>query len=243
MEGRVKMTIIATPVYNDMESFKFSFMSLITSSKKVRETKIILLESGSTDGSKEYCDYLASVYDNVEVIHTPKEGPLKAYNRIFKIACDMKENLFLTQTDVSFPKLYKRDWLLELENIAKDEKVGMITCIDGSGISGADFIDGYPWVGAWFVYIPFRVIDKLGGYDDNIPIGWGVDIDYSYAVNKKLGLATVMINYWVEHHPNYIDRHEHEKREDIEDIKKEAFRYMREKWKIGEYSEDVKTNA
>ena len=107
----------------------------------------------------------------------------------------------------------------------------MITCYAGGGISGPDFIDGYNWVGAWCTYIPYRTIEKLGGYDMNIPLGYGVDIDYTYAV-EQAGLHVYVINYWVDHSPNYKDNHEHEKTDDFEEVKKEAFRYMREKWNI-----------
>lgn len=222
--------IIGIPIYNNLEGLKYAFYSFINSTM-VRD-KIILLESESTDGSAEFCDELAKFYSFVEVIHTKKLGPLKAYNQLFSIAKERKEDLFLTQTDVIFPRKYNCDWLMEMKRIATErEDCGIITCYGGGNYSGPDFISGFFWVGAWCTYIPYRTIEKLGGYDENIPLGWGVDIDYTYAI-KQLGLNVYSIDYWVNHSPNYDIGHEHEKVDNVKDLVKEAFAYMREKWKV-----------
>jgi GT2 family glycosyltransferase len=222
--------IICIPVYNNLEGLKYAFYSFINSTM-VRD-KIILLESESTDGSAELCDELAKFYSFVEVIHTKKNGPLKAYNQLFQIAKERKEDMFLTQTDVIFPRKYNCDWLMEMKRIAEErENCGIITCYGGGGHSGPDFIDGFFWVGAWCTYIPYRTIEKLGGYDENIPLGWGVDIDYTYAITQ-LGYKIYTIDYWVNHIPNYVEGHQHEKVDNVKDLVKEAFVYMRKKWNI-----------
>lgn len=124
-----------------------------------------------------------------------------------------------------------------MKRIAEErEDCGIVTCYGGGGQSGHDFINGFHWVGAWCTYIPYRTIEKLGGYDENIPLGWAVDIDYTYAI-EQLGLQIYIIDYWVNHIPNYETGHEHEKVKNINELRKEAFRYMREKWKVGEYKE------
>ena len=229
------MTIIGIPVHQDLEKLKYAFYTFLASTM-VRD-RIILLESGSTDGTAEFCDELAKFYSFVEVIHTPLEGPLKAYNRLFQIAKERKSDLFLTQTDVIFPRRYNADWLQEMKRIAEQRvDAGLITCYGGGGHSGPDFIDGFFWVGAWTVYIPYRTIEKLGGYDENIPLGWGVDIDYTYAV-QQAGLKVYTIDYWVDHHPNYVDNHEHEKVDNAAQLTQDAFTYMRKKWKVGEFAE------
>ena len=80
-----------------------------------------------------------------------------------------------------------------------------------------------------------QLVDELNGFDEKIPLGWGVDIDYTYAV-EQLGLKVYLIDYWVNHHPNYETGHEHEKVDNINELKNKAFEYMRKKWKLGEYS-------
>jgi len=226
--------IIGMPIYNDAENLKFAFYSFINSTL-VRD-KIILLVSDSPDGSEKVCDEIAEFYDFVEVIHRPKEGPLKAYNELFRIAKERKEDLLLIQTDVVFPRRYNRDWLQEMRQLAETRPdAGLITCYGGGQHCGPDFVEGFYWVGGWCTYVPYRTIEKFGGYDENYPIGWGVDIDYSWAV-KQAGLQIYQIDYWVDHHPDYDRGHEHEKVGNIIDIKNKAFDYMRKKWKIGEYA-------
>ena len=225
--------IIGIPVYNNVEGLKYAFYSFLKSTL-IRD-KIVLLVSKSTDGREEFCDQLAKFYTFVEVVHTPKEGSLKAYNRLFNIAKERKEDLFLTQTDVTFPRCHNFDWLAEMRRLAGERiDCGQITCYGGGGVSGRDFVEGFHWVGAWCTYIPYSTIEKLGGYDEHYPIGWGVDIDYSYAI-EQLGLQTYVINYWVDHHPDYVTGHEWEKVDNIQEIKVEAFTYMRKKWKVGEF--------
>jgi len=227
--------IIGIPIYNDKEGLKYAIYSFLYST--MARDKIILLESESTDDSAKFCDDLAKFYDFVEVIHTPKEGPMKAYNRLFQIAKERKQDLFLTQTDVIFPRRYNMDWLQEMKRIAEERvDAGLITCYGGGGHSGPDFIDGFFWVGGWCTYVPYRTIEKLGGYDENYPLGWGCDIDYSYAVTQ-LGLQIYTIDYWVDHHPNYVKGHEHEHVGNQEQLVKEAYTYMRKKWKVGEFTD------
>lgn len=227
--------IVGIPVYNNLEGLKYAFYTFLNSTM-VRD-KIILLESESTDGSAEFCDELAKFYTFVEVIHTKKEGPLLAYNRLFQIAKERKEDLFLTQTDVIFPRKFNCDWLVEMKRIATErEDCGMVTCYGGGGQSGPDFITGFYWVGAWCTYIPYRTIEKLGGYDMKIPLGIGCDIAYTYDI-QQIGLQVYVIDYWVNHTPNYETGHEHEHRDDIQQQYKNAYIYLRKKYKIGEFKE------
>ena len=211
--------IVGIPHYNDIEGLKRCVNSLIDST--ATDYTILIINS----------DENLNWNVDAEIINTPKLGPLDAYNRLFEIAKERKEDLFLTQTDVIFPKCHNRDWLDDMKRTAEIEECGIVTCFGGGGQSGPDFIDAYNWAGAWCTYIPYRTIKKIGGYDMNIPLGWGVDIDYTYAI-EQAGLKVYGINYWVDHHPNYEEGHAHEKRDDLEKLQKEAFTYMRKKWNL-----------
>ena len=220
--------IIGIPKYKDDESFELMMTSLKKSTNAYDE--IIIIES--FDNKK---DVTPIKIGKMTIIKTPKEGPLKAYERLFKIAKERKEDLFLTQTDVLFPKCYNRDWLAQMKQISEIEECGIVTCLGGGGQSGPDFISGYNWVGAWCTYIPYRTIEKIGGYDMNIPLGYGVDIDYTYAV-EQARLKVYLSNYWVDHHPEYDNAHEHERVDNFNKLKEKAFVYMRKKWKVGEFA-------
>lgn len=228
--------LIACPVYNDYEKLKDMVESFFESTKH-RDFDMLFVDGGSTDGSAEYCDSLIQKHPEVDIriLHVKTEKPLEAYNIIFDYAIDNNYDLFLTQTDVFFPKC-KRDWIDILNKIKNMKNIGVITCWGGGGVSGPAFINGYNWVGAWFTYFPHEVIKQLGHYDNNMPLGYGVDIDYTYAITHKLNLGVWAVDYWVEHMPNYDKGHSWEKQKDIEEQKQEAYRYLREKWKVGEYA-------
>jgi GT2 family glycosyltransferase len=218
------MTIIGIPVYNGYESFKAMFDSLLNSTDAF--DKIYIIESSSTDGTAEYCDILMKIFRRVEVIHTKKEGPLTAINMLFNIAKEQKQDLFLTQSDVLFPRLYKRDWLQQMKEAAQKEDCGLVTCLNGCGVSGPDYLEGLNWVGGWCIYIPYRAIEKVGGYDINYPQGWGVDIDYTISI-LNAGFNIHKIYYWVDHH--MINDREHDA---DEEGKKAASKYFKKKWKL-----------
>ena len=227
--------IAGIPVYNDLKNFKEAINSFMKST--ISYDYIYIIESQSTDGTAEYCDKLHKKYpDKIFILKTPKLGPLHAYNEIFKQAKKEKADLFLFQSDVTFPKCHNRDWLKEMQDVSKLEECGIVTCYGGGGQSGPDFIDSFYWVGAWTTCIPYKTIKKIGGYDMNIPMGYGVDIDYSYAINQA-GLKVYVINYWVDHHPDYRKNHQHEKVDNFKEIIDSAFIYMRKKWRLGEFKE------
>jgi len=214
--------IIGCPVMNDHESFIEMIFSLMKSTKFYE--KIVIVES---DGDKELWKQFKQkvLFPRIEIIHAKKEGPLKAYNKLFEIAKKRKCDLLLTQTDVIFPELYKRDWLEIMSKTSKN--FSMVTCINGGGISGPDYIEGFRWVGGWCTYIPLETIEKLGGFDENFPNGFGVDIDYSYACSKIKPIG--VINYWVDHH--MMNERQHDNDAKSEEMKKEASKYFKKKWK------------
>jgi GT2 family glycosyltransferase len=227
--------IVFIPVHNDLDSLKHTINSLHASTNF--PFTLLIIESGSTDGAKEYCDRLRYKLWNkkVEVIHTEKEGPLKAYNMAFTIAKERKADLFLTQTDVGFVKLYKRDWLAEMYDISNSQiECGAITSLNGTGTSSERYVKDFQWFGAWCTYLPYRVLEAVGIFDDKFEIGDGVDIDYAYRV-AAAGFKNYMINYWVEHH--HTTAHVNEQRPDLEDIKIRNGEYFRKKHNLGEFKQ------
>ena len=225
------MLIIGCPVKNDLKCLHQMINSLFTSTQSF--DKLVLVDGNSTDGTKEYIDYLAKVDSKIQAIHLNSKTPLEAYNFLFKMAETAESDLFLTQTDVIFPKLYNRDWLKEMKEIAWTDKVGAVTTINGGGISGPDYLDGFRWLGGWATYLPFRTL-KLGGYDENFPEGqYGVDIAHTLEIIKS-GLQIITINYWVDHHLG--NSRGHDKHPDTEKHKAECARYFRRKYKLGEFT-------
>ena len=234
MEDKI---IIGVPVHNDLTYFKMMVESLFKST----DTHFLLLviESESTDGSREYSDALNAIYPSrdIEIIHTKKEGPLKAYNKLFDIATERKCNLLLTQTDVVFPRLVGRDWLNEFIYLGKKEEIGAVVTLNGGGYSGPRYVKDFMWAGAWCTYIPYTTLKEIGKYDENFILGDAVDIDWSYRISKA-GKRIQIANYWVDHHWQTAHDNEAMPHEELERIKKANGVYFRKKHKLQEFENE-----
>ena len=74
--------IVGIPHYNDIEGLYNVIKSFMKSTDAW--TKIIIINSDDKLNSKELLNYFeknGSASQNIEIINTPKEGPLKAYNQ------------------------------------------------------------------------------------------------------------------------------------------------------------------
>ena len=220
--------IVFMPVYNDLEPFREAVRTLFESTNQMFE--LIILDGGSTDGSLEFAKSLIKQYPKrVIIFEKNTKTPLEAYNFGFDLAKKYVSDILFIQTDVVFPRMYKTDWLAGMREISSEDGVGAIIPINGGGTSGKDYINGFEWVGGWCTYFPFRTIEKLGGFDQSYPNGYGVDIDYSYAI-RQVGLKIQKVNYWVHHHMN--NKRTHDKASDTEEQKRLSAEYFRKKWKI-----------
>lgn len=213
--------IIGIPVFKDHASFEAMINSLAQSTAFY--DRILIVES---DGDIEYWN--GWIGKNMEIIHTGKDGPLKAYNKLFEIARKENKDLLITQTDVLFPRLYNRDWLEIMADRAQNPKIGLVIPVNGGGTSGPTYLDGLPWVGGWCTYISKKCWEIFKGYDENYSAGYGVDIDMTYQIVQKYGIY--MLDYWVDHHKQ--NAREHDNNPDSEKHKEEAAAYFREKWQI-----------
>src|SRR3990167_4183677 len=179
--GKAKV-IIGIPIHNDLESLRENIKSIYNTTEFPFE--IVLVESNSIDGCKDYCNYLSLIYPNIRHLEVNTKTPLEAYNYLFELAIKEEKDLLLSQTDIIYHKLYKNDWLKWLYTLSHVDGVSISTSLNGGGFSGEDYIKGFYWVGGWCTYIPFKTLKELKGFDINFPNGYGVDIDFSYRASK-----------------------------------------------------------
>jgi hypothetical protein len=212
--------IIGCPSKNDTETLIPMLVSLFNSTKEI--DKVIIVNGGSKIELGTFFEGLP-----IEILDIETKTPLDAYNKLFEIARVEESDLLLTQTDVIFPKLYNRDWLMEMRLIGQEESVGAVTTWNGGKYSGPDYIDGFYWLGGWCTYYPYRTIKLIGGYDKSFPNGYGVDIDHTYRLRLN-GLSVVRIDYWVDHH--MANNREHDNDPKAEEMKKESSLYFKKKW-------------
>ena len=193
----MRKVAIIIPTSNNLKQLETAVSSFMNSTD-YEDYRFIIIESESTDGTKEYCDYMQKKLgiEKFRVYHTKKEGSIKACN--FGInQTNANEDVLLTQDDMLFFKLYKRDWLVEMIRTSQLEGAGAVTILNGGGRSGPDYLEGLTWAGTWCLYLPRKTIEKVGLFDEQFKIG--EDIDYSYRIYQS-GLNIVHINVWFDHH-------------------------------------------
>jgi len=229
METKIIPPIVFIPVYNDLLELKEVIESLYSTTDV--PFKLLIIESGSTDGAKEYCDLLPKIYLNreIEIIHTPKEGALKAYNQAFKISVEQERDIYMTQTDAIHFK-FKADWLLDLIKMRLIyQKVGAVVMGNSYGKCYGRYIEDMLWAGFWGVYIPWTTCRDIGGFDEVYEIGDAVDIDWSYRIYNA-GLNIYVSKMFNDHH--HKTAHTNEDRPDLEDIRRRNGEYFKRKYQI-----------
>lgn len=220
MDDQKPKVAIILPVNNSMPHLKPMIDALYESTNFPFE--LIIIESESTDGTTEYITKLSNEKKNITIHFGKKEGLTKAINKGINLAGGL--DVYITQDDVIHFKLYGRDWLAEMwENAQKPEK-GIVTCLNGGGISDSDYIEGLRWVGTWAMYLPRKTIKKVGLFDENMCPG--DDVDYCYRIGEA-GLGGIMIDYWVQHH-----RLTEHGTVDDEKRQKKMSKYFKKKWGI-----------
>lgn len=233
MQENTPVAIIIS-TYNNLFSLQRTINSIIDNTY-YPHYRIILVNPPSKDGTNEFCDYLAKIYKNVKSFHPKTETSIQAYNYGIK-KTNLKEDVFLIHDDVIIPKLISRNWLYEMVLTSKNPDCGLITTINGGGISGPEYLNGLEWVGTWSTYIPRKTIKAVGLFDDKMKIG--EDIDYTYRVIKA-GLQIYRMNLWFEHHQIRSSPHAPQDHT----IVQESAKYFRQKHKLGEFSNEAENSG
>lgn len=103
---------IIIPIFNCDRYLKSAVESVLN--QPVDDLEIILVDDGSTDKSGEICDYYASTYDNISVVHQENQGVSAARNR--GLACAQGNYiLFLDADDCFVGSMINQNMMAECE--------------------------------------------------------------------------------------------------------------------------------
>ena len=220
MKTKVTICILTC---NSMPQIVSTINSIIENTRYPHE--ILINDSESTDGTKKYLSWLEKTFSHIRVMHTKKEGYVKAINTALK---EIKDgDILITHDDILFPRLYLKCWLYEMVRHRDLPNLGIITCLNGGGVSGQEYVNGFRWVGTWCMYLLRETIEKLGYFDENFGVGFGDDVDYTFRC-MKAGLTVYTTDFAVEHH-RLTD---HVNDDNNEEIKKKNAEYFRKKYNI-----------
>lgn len=81
-----KKLSVMIPVYN-MEKYLHTCFSALIKQKWDQQVEIIVIDDGSTDGSRDICEKYAAVYSYIKFIHKENGGVSSARNMALKYAC------------------------------------------------------------------------------------------------------------------------------------------------------------
>ena len=255
MESESTKVAIIIPTMNGLEQLKVAVESLFNNTK-YPNWRLIFVDAGSTDGTREYITELEKQYNNGvyfyeddllspqlkinHIFEDKKEGTTKAYNKGIH-STQEDEDVFLTQNDVVFPEFRKQDgskadtcWLTEFVKMSKEPLCGLITTRNLIGTSGPTYYDECPIVGTFCMYIPRHTVNMIGILDEGFTPGQGDDIDYTYRV-VRIGLLVMLAPFNMSHHRETF--HEY----DQEDIKTRNARYFRDKWWLDIVKDNILT--
>ena len=224
----MRKVAILIPNYNGIDKLPKTIESIINN-VVYPHYRIIINDSSSDKRIDDYFDFLKKNYPNkITIMKTPMAGTTKAINQLIK-STDNDEDVLLTQNDVIFPRCETAPCFLSLFTVVAglNDKIGCVAPINGGGISGENYVAGFPWVGTWCMYLKRETINKIGLFDENFNPGDGDDIDYSYRIFLE-GLITYTIDYTIIHDWGVSEDHTAESQE----IKERNGRYFREKYRI-----------
>ena len=169
MDIKLNITIIV-PVYNVECYLEQCVRSILEQSYPVLE--VLLVDDGSTDGSGELCDYLASKNDRVRTVHKENAGLGFARNTgLDSLRSETTHVMFVDSDDWLEPGMVAT-FVRAIEDTGADCVLGGFTKRDGEGNSQFEFkLEDAVWEGDELAmkFIP-RVCGSAPDASDSIPM-------------------------------------------------------------------------
>lgn len=187
------MVTIIMPVYNQLEFTKQAVESLQKFTNK-DDYELIIVNNASTDGTKEYLQYLCNINKNISYLDNKENyGWIKALNQAYPLI--NSEFVLWANNDI----LFEEDWLPRMLKRFEDEKVGMVgptsdyvaglqsvTCnIQGLKTEKVKFLIGF------FLMIRRDLMERIGQVDEWFGQGGGEELDYCIRV-RQVGYELVI---------------------------------------------------
>lgn len=169
MDTKLNITIIV-PVYNVECYLEKCVRSILEQSYPVLE--VLLVDDGSTDGSGELCDYLASKNDRVRTVHKENAGLGFARNTgLDSLRPETTHVMFVDSDDWLEPGMVAT-FARAVEDTGADCVLGGFTKRDGGGIPQFEFkLEDAVWEGDKLTvgFVP-RVCGSSPEASDSIPM-------------------------------------------------------------------------
>lgn len=196
---KIEISVIV-PTYNRITLIRQQVKALLNQTLSLERYEIIIVNDGSSDGTKEYLDELTLKYQNIKVFHSKNGGPARARN----IALGDAKGSIIAFTDDDC--VVDKDWLA---TILKEFHQGLI------GLQGLTYTDRYditplthqidnetghnsiPTCNAAYLK---ELLFEIGGFDETFPYPHNEDADIGWQMSEK-GTVKFCSNMKVYHPP------------------------------------------
>ena len=190
MNSWPKVSVIV-PTYNNCITLR-KVLQAMAELNYPSEFEVIVIDDGSSDGTKEMLEKEFSSKNNFFIIHQSNSGVCKARN------AGIKKARFPIIINMDHDCIPGKEWLKEMVKGFDNEKVGVVTAYGGFGGTSTGFRK--------------KALDMVGGYDEDY-VYYREDTDLTFKI-IELGYQFRKIS------ADYFHDHEEVKPTNIKDIMK-----------------------
>lgn len=179
-----KRISVIVPTYNRLDSLKQQINALLSQNMPTNDYEIIIINDGSTDGTREYLDQVTQFYPELIALHQTNGGPARARNTALRIA---KGNIVAFTDDDC---IADSNWLKVIDENWCDTIVGLqgATYTDRENITPLthqiDNESGHNSVPTCNAAYLRSTLLNAGGFDESFPYAHNEDADLSWRMQQ-----------------------------------------------------------
>ena len=200
---KIKVSVIV-PTYNRLRLLRGQVNALLNQTVDTETYEVLIVNDGSSDGTKKYLEKIQKEHDNFHVFHNQNGGPARARNTALGVA--KGRIIAFTDDDCEV----QNDWL---ETILEEFKVGLV------GLQGLTYTDrenvtplthqidnesGHNSVPTCNAAYLRDLLYQIGGFDETFPYPHNEDADVGWQM-QELGEVRFCSNMRV-YHPPRVDK-------------------------------------
>lgn len=200
---KIKLSVIV-PTYNRLTLLKTQVQALLNQSISEEKYEILIVNDGSSDGTKEYLDRLQKNRTNLRIFHNQNGGPARARNTALSHA----KGRIVAFTDDDC--VVDTHWLATILDEFKSGLIGLqgLTYTDREDITPLthqiDNETGHNSIPTCNAAYLRELLNEIGGFDETFPYPHNEDADIGWQMQEK-GEVKFCANMRV-YHPPRVDK-------------------------------------
>ncbi len=200
---KIKVSVIV-PTFNRLTLLREQVNALLSQTTSAEIYEVLIVNDGSSDGTKQYLESIEKKYTNFHVFHNKNGGPARARNTALGVA--RGDIIAFTDDDCEVEK----NWLEIILNEFKKGLVGLqgLTYTDRENVTPLthqiDNETGHNSVPTCNAAYLRDLLYRIGGFDETFPYPHNEDADVGWQM-QELGEVKFCPNMRV-YHPPRVDK-------------------------------------